>query len=212
MNASPEQDPYLRAALAKWPNVPACRGWLALDGRGQWWMRDEQAQKQGAKGSMIRHPALLRFIQTSYFVDEHGSWYFQNGPQRVYVELELAPFVFRLDLPAATGQDAAPTCHTHTGHACSPLRALTDEYGTLYMLAQPILAQRLPEPAPASLPTPLLGSIHPQDMVIASMLMEDDILCWGKQTLPLEHCRRQALETDFSFCRSPALTPQASHA
>jgi hypothetical protein len=27
-------DDIVKAALLKWPNVPHCTGWLALDGRG----------------------------------------------------------------------------------------------------------------------------------------------------------------------------------
>ena len=30
--------------LAKWPNVPHCTGWLLLDRRGNWRMRDDAAQ------------------------------------------------------------------------------------------------------------------------------------------------------------------------
>ncbi|MGH6622971.1 MAG: DUF2946 family protein, partial [Burkholderiaceae bacterium] len=29
--------------------------------------------------------------------DGCGNWFFQNGPQRVYVSLDLAPFIYRLD-------------------------------------------------------------------------------------------------------------------
>jgi hypothetical protein len=36
----------------------------------------------------------------NYAVDERGCWYFQNGPQRVYVQLEATPYIVRTD-PAA---------------------------------------------------------------------------------------------------------------
>ncbi len=81
--------------MAKWPNVPHCRGWLALDARGAFRMRDEAAQAANATGEVIRHPALLAFIHRNYHADEHGAWYFQNGPQRVYVELEATPYIAR---------------------------------------------------------------------------------------------------------------------
>ena len=29
-------DDIVKAALKKWPNVPHCYGWLALDARGDW--------------------------------------------------------------------------------------------------------------------------------------------------------------------------------
>ncbi|MBP7581842.1 MAG: DUF2946 family protein, partial [Vogesella sp.] len=33
-------DALVLAAMDKWPNVPAVYGWLRLDARGQWWLRD----------------------------------------------------------------------------------------------------------------------------------------------------------------------------
>ncbi len=83
--------------MAKWPNVPHCYGWLALDARGAFRMRDEAAQAAHAPGDVIRHATLLSFIWRNYLRDEHGCWYFQNGPQRVYVELEATPFIARTD-------------------------------------------------------------------------------------------------------------------
>jgi hypothetical protein len=90
-------DNIVRQAMAKWPNVPHCYGWLALDARGVWRMRDERSQALGLAGDPIRHAALIGFINRNYLSDEKGRWYFQNGPQRVYVDLDLAPFVARTD-------------------------------------------------------------------------------------------------------------------
>lgn len=122
-------DELVRAALAKWPNVPACHGWLALDARGQWFMRDEACQRAGAfphpKGSPIRHDKLLAFIQRNYEPDAQGAWYFQNGPQRVYVTLEAAPLVLRL--LADGGVEA------HTGERLDVQAAVLDEQGWLYL-------------------------------------------------------------------------------
>ncbi|HYD79481.1 MAG TPA: DUF2946 family protein [Paucimonas sp.] len=90
-------DDIVKQAMAKWPNVPHCYGWLALDARGHWRMRDERAQALQLPGDKINHPALLGFINRNYLCDERGRWYFQNGPQRVYVSLDAAPFVARTD-------------------------------------------------------------------------------------------------------------------
>ena len=89
-------DDIVKAALKKWPNVPACRGWLALDARGDWYMRDDRVQAAGPfpriKGSRIEHDKLIEFIERNYDRDDaSAAWFFQNGPQRVYVELEAAP-------------------------------------------------------------------------------------------------------------------------
>lgn len=90
-------DEIVKQAIAKWPDVPHCYGWLALDARGAWRMRDEAAQQQGLAGERIAHPALLGFIRRNYAADENGRWFFQNGPQRVYVNLELTPYIVRSD-------------------------------------------------------------------------------------------------------------------
>jgi len=76
-------DEIVARALARWPNVPAVYGWLSLDRRGNWRI----------KGERIGNDALRDFIGRNYQSDEHGCWYFQNGPQRVYVSLAYTPLV-----------------------------------------------------------------------------------------------------------------------
>ena len=90
-------DDFVKQAMAKWPNVPHCYGWLRLDARGVFRMCDEVAQKNASAGDPIRHTSLLAFIYRNYASDEHGAWFFQNGPQRVYVDLETTPFIARTD-------------------------------------------------------------------------------------------------------------------
>lgn len=122
-------DDIVRQAIAKWPNVPHCYGWLGLDARGNWYMRDDRTQAGGAfpasKGSLLRHEKLVDFIHRNYASDDRGQWFFQNGPQRVYVELECTPFVWRLD----TGCNVT----AHTGAAAQPRRCVLDEQGRLYL-------------------------------------------------------------------------------
>ena len=123
-------DDIVKAALRKWPNVPACRGWLALDARGDWYMRDDRVQAAGAfpriKGSRIEHDKLREFIHRNYAHDDDGAWFFQNGPQCVYVELEAAPFVWRVSAP-----DFALT--SHSGLPCHARSAWLDESGRLFL-------------------------------------------------------------------------------
>ncbi len=126
-------DEIVAAALKKWPNVPHCHGWLALDVRGDWYMRDERTQAAGVfphpKGSRIEHAALLAFIGRNYAADAAGAWFFQNGPQRVYVELEAAPWVWRL----RPGRDAQPRIESHTGHSASFESGWLDEHGRVFI-------------------------------------------------------------------------------
>jgi len=90
-------DRQVQLAMAKWPNVPHCFGWLGLDARGAWRMRDQQAQDRGTLGSKIANATLRGFIDRNYLADEQGRYFFQNGPQRVYVELEATPYIAHSD-------------------------------------------------------------------------------------------------------------------
>ena len=80
-------DSLVARAMAKWPNVPAVYGWLSLDRRGNWRI----------KGERISNAALREFIGRNYEADSAGRWYFQNGPQRVYVTLAYPPLVVRYE-------------------------------------------------------------------------------------------------------------------
>lgn len=127
-------DDIVKAALAKWPSVPHCFDWLALDARGDWYMRDDRTQAAGAfprpKGSRIQHDKLIEFIGRNYEADADGCWFFQNGPQRVYVELEAAPWVWRLSAPEGGG---LPAIHSHTGRPAELHDAWVDEQGRLFL-------------------------------------------------------------------------------
>jgi hypothetical protein len=93
-------DERVLQAKARWPNVPAAWGWLFLDRRGAWRLIDRGATGfdsiRDGRGDPIRHEALIDFIARNYSCLEDGSWFFQNGPQRVFVDLELAPNIWRL--------------------------------------------------------------------------------------------------------------------
>jgi Protein of unknown function (DUF2946) len=97
--------------------------------------------------SLPRHDKLIDFIQRNYEHDELGQWFFQNGPQRVYVELEAAPWVWRV------GEDFS--VRSHSGLAIEPSACLLDEEGKLYLVA-PIG----------------LGLVHTQDVGVASEAVE----------------------------------------
>jgi hypothetical protein len=83
-------DEIVARSLAKWPNVPAVYGWLELDRRGNWLIRSTRAT---GRFERIANQALRDFIARNYEPDERGRWFFQNGPQRVYVKLAYTPLV-----------------------------------------------------------------------------------------------------------------------
>jgi len=130
-------DDIVKAALKKWPNVPDCYGWLALDARGDWYMRDDSIQASApfpqVKGSRINHDKLKEFIQRNYDHDERGAWFFQNGPQRVYLELEAAPLVFGVRKHGEGGHETFEL-DAHTGQPVGQVKASwLDEQGRLFL-------------------------------------------------------------------------------
>jgi len=124
-------DKQVLQAMAKWPGVPACFGWLGLDARGDWYMRDDATQRAGpfpqSKGARLQHTTLIAFIGRNYTCDAGGSWYFQNGPQRVYVALQAAPYVL-----LCNGHGG---WQTHTGIVLDgkTVQPYLDEYGRLFL-------------------------------------------------------------------------------
>jgi Protein of unknown function (DUF2946) len=104
-------DEQVLRSLIKWPNVPHCFGWLALDRRGQWRMRDEFAQANQLAGSVIQHVALNEFISRNYACDSLGRYFFQNGPQRVFITLDATPFIARI-IPSQSGPQLLTQCGT----------------------------------------------------------------------------------------------------
>ena len=113
-------DDLVLCGMARWPNVPAVYGWLSLDRRGGW----------RVKGERVNNPLMSAFIGRNYQADGAGRWYFQNGPQRVYVTLEYTPLVYRI--VSAIDAPLALECHTGTPVAtiCS---GWLDEQGTLLL-------------------------------------------------------------------------------
>lgn len=116
-------DPVVLRSLAKWPDVPAVYGWLALDRRGNWLLKEAAAERFGRIGNA----ALREFISRNYAADERGCWYFQNGPQRVYVKLAYTPFVVHCEGDAL---------FDHCGRPVEALQTYVDDEGSLLLLGQ----------------------------------------------------------------------------
>ncbi|WP_395824489.1 DUF2946 family protein [Collimonas sp.] len=194
-------DHIVEQAMRKWPNAPHCCGWLRLDARGAWRMRDEQTQRLHLPGDKIMHAGLVGFINRNYNVDEQGCWYFQNGPQRVYVDLELTPYIAHTD--PALGYVL------QTGEAMTAIDAvmLTDD-GRLLLIApgkvaaiddrdlvQALTALRLDE------------KLAGDDALLAWMENPSDqgSLTWqaAEIAIPVSHIATTDIETRFSFVPTP---------
>lgn len=202
-------DEQVLRSLIKWPNVPHCFGWLALDRRGQWRMRDEFAQANQLAGSVIQHAALNEFISRNYACDSLGRYFFQNGPQRVFITLDATPWIARI-IPSKNG----PQLLTQCGTEIKPQGALSDEKGNIYISG--LIAQSLSDQidGTAFTKTELLSValLHDHDLDLfsnQSKVIEDACSFrgswqWDGKDLPIEPIHSAELSERFHFVQTPS--------
>lgn len=111
-------DQSVLRSMAKWPDVADVYGWLSLDRRGNWLL----------KGERISNQALKDFISRNYTSDAKGRWYFQNGPQRVFVALAYTPLVVHFEGAAL---------FDHCGRRFQPAHSFLDDEGCVLMQGRP---------------------------------------------------------------------------
>jgi hypothetical protein len=215
-------DATVQQALVKWPNVPHCYGWLALDARGAWRMQSSQSlqqsdspqsQTQSKKrpDEKIRHPALLDFINRNYTHDAQGRWYFQNGPQRVYIDLEAAPYIARIQ-PSGNF-----ILHTGTQMA-SITRIWLSEQGRLYLQDQNHIALLDDRDLAQCLPHLRINDANActdshtisDERLLAWLEAPADnaslSLQWQEQMIPVNHILEHEVAAHFGFIRVPRKT------
>lgn len=176
------------SAVAKWPNVPACYGWLSLDRRGRWRLQ----------GQPVAHPGLIAFINRQYGSDAAGNWFLQNGPQRVYAALDYTPWVFHL-------AGAAGTLTAHTGEAAGPPRAAwLDEDGSV-LLAADLGAGLLDDRDFPGFFAACRGAdgTPAEEAALMAILAGDDATGTTWQGLPLRPIRRADVAGRFGFNPDP---------
>jgi hypothetical protein len=142
-------DDIVAQAMARWPDVPAVYGWLRLDRRGRWLVKDEP----------IGHRPTVEFIGRNYLCDAHGRHYFQNGPQRVFVDIDHFPHVLHIEggpVPDGTSGTDVGRCAlvTHAGTpVVQPSRAwVHPDHGVIVAFDWP------------GSPLPALGSVLDRDL------------------------------------------------
>ncbi len=193
-------DDIVIKAMAKWPNVPHCYGWLALDARGAWRMRDERAQHLGLQGDKVIQEALLGFINRNYAVDERGCWYFQNGPQRVFLNLEATPFIARTD--------PALGLVLQTGTAVDSIeRACMTERGDIILVCGGKVAQLDDRDGAQLMASMELGGATASDEALMAWLEGapgDLVLRYRGQPVAVERIASDAVPSLFGFVRLPA--------
>jgi hypothetical protein len=184
--------PWVLKSMQRWPNVPALFGWLGLNRRGRWLIQ----------GEAISHPRIVETINRNYGVDEHGRWFFQNGPQRGYIELAYAPFVLRREHERFV---------THNGLAVERAsQAVLDESGSLSLVTE----HGLGEVEGGDLEWALEHSSidgRPLDETQLMTLLElpsqtntNAVLALGAEQLPIIKIDTLDLPQLFNFVRTPA--------
>lgn len=131
--------------------------------------------------------------QPQYERDDEGQWFFQNGPQRVYVELAYTPWVVRLTDMNGTLRRAG-----QTGAAFEPAYAWIDDAGGILFSD---------EATP-----PRVAALHDHDIDLfanhATLLDDegrDGVFHWRDGVdLALQPIPRDAVGERFSFVASPA--------
>jgi Protein of unknown function (DUF2946) len=183
-------DDSVIAAIARWPNVPHVYGWLSLDQRGRWRLQD----------SPIANPHITDFIARNYDSDERGAWFFQNGPQRVYVQLEYTPWILRI------GDGKTLTTHTN-----EPVRdaveALLDENGNLLIAFESGIGMIEDRDLPALLDAIVDAEGNGCDEANLSRLMQGEPLPlwlqWQGKSLPISPVRHDDVAQRYGFVTDP---------
>ena len=170
-------DDIVIRSMLKWPDVPDVYGWLQLDRRGSWRIRTGSSASE-ARFEQVANTGLRDFMARNYSADNRGCWFFQNGPQRVFVTLAYAPFVFRLENGVL-----ADHCGRELGH---PDAAWLDEEGSLILSA-----------------SDRVGLLDDRDLgTVAESLAGGEFRVAGK-TSAVGELEGREVEARFGFVRGP---------
>ncbi len=200
-------DDIVIRAMAKWPNVPVVYGWLALNRRGQWSIKGtapSASDAAAARFDPVTNPKLIEFIGRNYAHDGEGRWFFQNGPQRVYVTPAYTPLVYRI-------AGAHPlSFETHTGARCAELRSVwMDEAGNLLLLTEHGPGLLLDRDLPRGLEALSYADGHALDEDRLLALIEDGddaagvYFNTGAASLPLTLIRSEEVPQRLAYVREP---------
>jgi hypothetical protein len=196
-------DEQVLSSLIKWPSVPVCRSWLALNRRGDWLMRNEYAQEHLLPGDVIKHRGLIEFIQRNYAIDSNGEWFFQNGPQRVYVDLDYTPFISRIYI-----ENNKKLLRTNLGQDIEPEQCWMDENGQIILRAH-IEVQRLISENTSTFileKHPFAILLHDHDLDLFSETAQFHNACgslgsweWQGQSFEIEAIHSEEIKKNYCF-------------
>ena len=198
-------DEIVIRAMQKWPDVPNVFGWLKLDRRGNWLVKTRATPGASPEFDRISNQAVIDFIGRNYHPDEQGRWFFQNGPQRVFVTLEYTPLVYRL-------RGDGRSLETHTGAMPSVvMRAWVDDAGQLVLDTELGPGVALDRDLAALLEKIVVTDGKPaDDDAVASLAgggMPTLAIVLGKQRVPLGSISAAEVPQRFGFDPAPQPAP-----
>jgi hypothetical protein len=171
-------------------------------------MRDEFAQANQLAGTVIQHIALNEFISRNYACDSLGRYFFQNGAQRVFITLDVTPWIARM-IPCESGIQLLTQC----GEEIKPQSALSDEKGNIYITG--FITQTLSDQIDHTIFTrtvlPSVALLHDHDLDLFSeqSIVQEDACSfrgswlWDGRTLPIEPIHSIELSERFHFVKAP---------
>lgn len=171
-------------------------------------MVDEFAQKNHLPGRVIDHVALNEYISRNYASDNGGRYFFQNGPQRVFITLVATPWVARM-IPGDQHLQLLTQCQS----AITPTAALSDEQGNIYIVGA--IEQTVfdsDDQQHFSLKViPSVALLHDHDLDQFSELAKlREEACsfggswlWQGKQLPLDPIHSDELSQRFGFIKNP---------
>jgi hypothetical protein len=186
-------DEIVLRSMLKWPDVPAVYGWLSLDRRGSWMIKNIAGGFE-----RIANAAVRDFIGRNYAADTEGRWYFQNGPQRVFVALGYTPWVYRLD-------DAGQGLLAHTGAVPRALETVfLDDAGALLLKTEIGIGVLLDRDLPTVLERMSDSRGGDAERLIEDILQgaEAQVMLQGKN-IPIASIRAADVPRRFGFVARP---------
>ena len=172
-------------------------------------MRDEFAQQNKLPGQVITHRALNEFISRNYVCDSLGRYFFQNGPQRVFITLDATPWIARIT-PSANGLELLTQCN----NPIEASGALSDENGNIYIVGKvnQLIYRQENKGSFAQEDCQTVALLHDHDLDHFSQLAKlHEEACsfggswkWQGKQLPLDPIHSEDLAARFQFIARPS--------
>jgi hypothetical protein len=172
-------------------------------------MRDEFTQQNNLPGQVIKHQSLNEFISRNYARDTQGKYFFQNGPQRVFITLDATPWIVRM-IPSDQGVKLLTQCQS----PIEPTAALSDENGNIYIVGN--ITQAVYEESDRAQfklqTTESIALLHDHDLDLFSefaTLKEEACSFggswgWHGKQLPLDPIHSSELANRFDYLAQPS--------